>query len=132
MSDTLYLCPCCNKLVPGSHFKRAPWTLEDIIELTLHPRLEKRIRHLIQQELDLAPQPRMDMAAVRTPPKAKAAPPGWLTYKEACARTGISMQVLRGYVHRKRIKGGGGLVRVASLKKFMTTYRPRKKGARPI
>lgn len=125
MSDTLYLCPCCNKLVPGSHFKRAPWTLQDVIELSLHPQLEKRIRHLIQQELDLQPQPVIHRGVHRVI-KAKVAPPGHLTYKDAALRFGIAPQTLRTYICLKRIQGGGGLVRIASLEKFIAIYRPRR------
>lgn len=122
MSD-LYRCPCCNKLVPASHFRRAPLAPEDIIALSLHPALERRMLWLIERALDTQPQP--VLAQQPRTMKVKVAPPGYLTYAEVCQRYGIAEQTLRTYISQGKIKGGGGLVRRIPLERFMRNYKPR-------
>lgn len=143
MATALYHCPCCNKLVPATHFRRAPWTEQDLSELLSHPRLQKLVRAMVKECL---PQASMEAARqlvleaiqqkhaqfikqVRQE-NLRVVPPGYLLYEQACQRFNISYMSLRSYVSQKRIVGGKGVVSELSMEEFMRTYKPRHKTRR--
>lgn len=125
MSETLYRCPCCGRLVPEEHFTPR-FTKETILELSVHPILQKAMlraaEQAVQKAFDERPQPRLARPGGR--PVVREAPPGYLTYKQAVER-GISYQTLRSCISQGVIKGSGGLVQLHSFNRFMETYTPR-------
>lgn len=116
----LYRCPCCNKLVDAGHFRRVPLTTEDVISLSLHPVMERRILQLVAQALDAGAKP------VVREQKPKTAPPGCIPYKQACEEYNITMLTLRSYISKGLITGGGGFVLRSAMDAFRKRYRPRK------
>lgn len=125
--DTLFLCPCCNKLVSADHFMRPPLSKEDVIALSLHPIIERRLRRLIRDEIMAMPQPELVHAPGPGRRVVKDAPPGYITYAEACTKYGLSNNTVRQLVHHGKITGKGGLILEMTLRDFLVTFKPRAK-----
>ncbi|MBL8002373.1 MAG: hypothetical protein JNL05_10465 [Flavobacteriales bacterium] len=148
MATALYLCPCCNKLVPATHFRRAPWTEQDLSELLTHPRLLKVIEAKVRELVDAAAVEKArelvheavtekHASFMRQVRQAKhdlrVVPPGYITYEDASERykdRGITYQNIRSLVYQRRVIGGQGLVHEASLQGLLLTYKPRARARR--
>ena len=138
----LYHCPCCNKFVKATHFKRAPWTDEDLSELLAHPRLQRlveakvrdqvkaqrtdAVRRVVQQAL--ADQVPRIIHAEGKPPRE--VPAGWITYKEASAKYNYTIHTLRHYVMHGAIEGGRGIILESSIAEY-AAMRTRFGGCKP-
>lgn len=130
---SLHRCPCCNKLVPATHFRRAPWTEEDLSELLSHPRMQRLVEAKVREQVKgqrtaaiqrvvkqaLADQvPRIILAPSKPP---REVPAGWITYKEASARYNYTVQTLRHYVMHRVIEGGKGIILEESIAQYVAT-----------
>lgn len=140
MSDTLHLCPCCGKLVPASHFRRAPWTEQDISEMLVNPRLRKWVLGVVKEAVDahvlsevIASVRRVasNQRIVKVPRVKRAServlPMGWITYNEAVTKYKLRGQWVRQYVSKKRVNGGDGALEEASLVAFLAVHRFHRK-----
>ena len=129
-----YLCPCCNKLVPGSHFRRAPWTMEDVAELLNRPQFVAALRRAVKEEL-LATAPTMQRTGMHKQYVRHLVPPGWWTCEQAAAELRkahpgsehFNNRTVQQYISIGRLEGGNGFVLASSMKALITKYKVRKR-----
>lgn len=119
----LHECPCCRKLVPESHFRRAPISEEDLTVILSHPRFEKRVLALLGSWA--AKQPKPKMLKKKGGSKVAVAPPGYITYADAVKRFDYSYGGILSLVSQKRLIGGDGIVLLSSIIGHQRTYRPK-------
>ncbi|WKZ67138.1 MAG: hypothetical protein QY325_04230 [Flavobacteriales bacterium] len=123
---SLSLCPCCNKLVPPSHFRRA-WSREDLAELLNSPQFLGMMRSAIKAEL-LATAPTEQLGPERY--FVKLVPPGWWTNEQAAAElrkahpsaTRFTQRSIDKLICMGRVEGGKGFVLASSMQAYIQRY----------
>lgn len=126
---SLHLCPCCNKLVPASHFRRT-WSPEDLAELLNSAQFKGVLRHAINTELR-AMAPTQQVSGPRD--GMRMVPAGFWTHRQAVAELQAhhpmakhyGVNHIAGLVARGKVEGANGLVLASSMQAYIQRYRGR-------
>lgn len=121
--ERTYVCPCCGETVGADHFKRAPWTPEDMAEFLNDPRFRKVVAAMIDEALGgVAKAVRLSQSK---PVPLKVAPPGMMTYADASEYLGSPIGAVRHLVFSKKLTGRAGFVTRPSVEAYKKIYHPK-------